>query len=185
MPSTSEPSGIFHAGRDDGLGSDEALLANRGSVENDRAHADEAFITDGAGVDDGAVADGHPVADETGEIIREVNHGVVLDVGVMTDDDAVDVAPEHGVVPDAGEISERHITEHDRAACEVNPPAERRRFAQKGVELLFELGLERVHPKRVSWSRWNFPLENTGKDCWRLFPAILFHGGRRGGERTD
>ena len=35
---------------------------------------------------------GDVIAEDAGVIICEMQHGVVLDVGVMTDDDAIDVA---------------------------------------------------------------------------------------------
>ena len=53
--------------------------------------------------------DRHVVADEARQILGEMHHGVVLDVGVAANNDPVDVAAQDGVVPDAGMIADFHI----------------------------------------------------------------------------
>jgi len=111
------------------------LPADDRAVQNHRAHADERFVADGAGVDDRAVADGDPVADEARRIVREVQHGVVLDVRVVADDDAVDVAAQHRAIPNAGKISNRHVADDGHGFGDENILAERRFFAEKSVEL--------------------------------------------------
>ncbi len=94
---------------DEGAGADDAALTDDGTVEDDGAHSDEAFVVDGAGVDHGLVADGDAGADEAGEIVGEVEHGAVLDIGGIADLDTVDVAPEDGPVPDAGVLADGDI----------------------------------------------------------------------------
>ena len=124
------------AGRDEGLRADDGLFADNRAIQNDRAHTDEAFIADFAGVDDGAVAHGDPVTKDARKFIGEVQHGVVLHVGVVADDDAVDVAAQHRAVPDAGVGAERDIP-YDRGGFgDERALAELRLFAQKRVQLL-------------------------------------------------
>ena len=89
------------------------LFADDRAVQNHRAHAHQHFVADLAGVDNRAVADGDPVAEHAGEIVRQMQHGVVLHVGVVADDDAVDVAAQHRAVPDAGMRAERHVADDD------------------------------------------------------------------------
>ena len=61
----------------------------------------------------------------------------------MADDDAVDVAAEDGVVPDAGVASpKRDVAHHDGGFDDVNARADRGRFAQERIELFFELAHE-------------------------------------------
>ena len=69
------------------------------------------------------------------EIVREMQHGVVLDVRVVADDDAVDVAAQHRAIPHAGMRAERHVAEDDGGLGEINALAELRLFAQERVEL--------------------------------------------------
>src|ERR1035437_5413938 len=90
-------------------------------------------------MDNRTVADGDPVADEAREIIREVQHGVILDVRVVADDDAVDVAAQHRAIPNARMRTKRHVADDDRSFGEVNALAELRFLPQKFVELLFRL----------------------------------------------
>ena len=73
------------------------------------------------------------------EIVREMQHGVVLDVRVVADDDAVDVAAHHRAIPHARMRAERHVAKHDGGLGEINALAELRRFAQKCVELFHRI----------------------------------------------
>ena len=84
------------------------------AIEDDRAHADEHFIRNGAGVEDRLVADGDQFADERGKIVRKVNHGAVLHIRARADDDAIDVAAQHGAVPHARLLLERDVADHTR-----------------------------------------------------------------------
>ena len=84
-----------------------------------------------------AVANGDPVAEDAGQYVREVQHGVVLNVRVMADDDAVDVATQHGAIPHARMRAERHVAEHNGGPGNVNAFAEPWLFAQERVELFF------------------------------------------------
>ena len=68
----------------------------------------------------------------------DMNHGVVLNIAVMADDNAVDVATQNGVVPDAGMVAERDIADDDAGAGDINVLANRWFFAQKCIELLLE-----------------------------------------------
>src|SRR5262245_19225419 len=85
------------------------------------------------------MADRDEVAENTGEFIREMQHRVVLNVRVVPDRDAVDVAPNDGVVPDARIISQSNVAEHNRSFCDVHAFAEFRLSAEESVQLSFEL----------------------------------------------
>ncbi len=126
--------------RHERLCANERLSADDRAVENDRAHSHEDFIAERAGVDDGGMADGDVIADQAWEIVREMKDGVVLDIGMVSDDDAIDVAAHDGVIPDARTGPELYIPKHGGATCDVNALAEFRFFAQETVELLFEFG---------------------------------------------
>jgi len=86
------------------------------------------------------------VTHQTGKFVSQVEHGVVLDVGVVADDDAVDVTTDDGVIPNTGLVTQGHVPQHRRAMGDINSLAERRLFSQERIKLLFGLLLERVHP---------------------------------------
>ena len=117
---------------------DERLFTDFRAVENGRPHADQTFVANGARVDDGRVADGHVIADDAAEVIGEVKDGVVLNIAVMTDGDAIDVAAQNGVIPDAGMVAERDVADDDAGAGNINVLANRWLFTQKCIELLLE-----------------------------------------------
>ena len=71
------------------------------TVEDDRAHADQAEVLDRARVNDRGVTDRAVVADRrAGEVARHVNDGVVLDRRARADPDRHHVAAHDGAVPD-------------------------------------------------------------------------------------
>jgi hypothetical protein len=136
--------------RYESVGADERLRADLSAVEDRRAHADEAFVADGAGVDNRAVADGDPITDEAWKFIGEMQDGVVLNVGVMADDDAIDVAAQDGVIPDAGMIAEGNVAKDNGGARDVNAGAEGGFAAQKSIQLLIQFAVahEKEKPGR-------------------------------------
>src|SRR5207249_788869 len=98
-------------------------------------HADQRFVTQGAGMHDGGMADGDKIPDQAGKFIREMDDGIVLDIGVMADGDAVYVTPHDGVVPHAGIISDSDVSQDHGAVSDINPFAEGRFSAQEFFEL--------------------------------------------------
>ena len=83
--------GDLRATEDEGLGTDEAVVPDDGTVENDRTHADEAVVTDRAGVDDGGVSHRHAAADGRAEVCRDMDDGIVLNVALLADYNRCDV----------------------------------------------------------------------------------------------
>ena len=69
------------------------------------------------------------------KIIREMQHGVVLDVRVVADDDAVDVAAQHRAIPHARMRAERHVADDGGGFGDENIFSELRLFAEKFVQL--------------------------------------------------
>ena len=130
--------------RDQRLGANQTLRADFRAVQHYRAHADEAFVSYGAGVDDGGMPDGDVTADEAWELVRQVQHRIVLDIAPLTHDDAVNVAAQDGIVPDAGTIAESDVAHDDRAAGNINVLAQEGLLAQKRAELIGER-IKRFH----------------------------------------
>ena len=112
---------------------DNGLRPNQRTIQNRRSHPDEAFVLNGAGVDDGGVTDGDVASEDARKIIGEMQDGVVLNVGVFADDDAVDVAAEDGVIPNTGMRAEGDITEDDGGAGDVDVRAEGGALAEESV----------------------------------------------------
>ena len=148
----------FRSLRHQRLRADDGLFADDRAIQNHRAHADERFVADGAGVDDGGVADGDPVADDARKIVREVQHGVVLDIRVVADDDAVDVAAQHRAIPHAGMRAERHVANDDGGLGDEDIFAELRLPAEKFIELLCEF----VHAGNLSLNAQRHNLKEGG-----------------------
>ena len=84
------------------------------------------------------MANGNVVANDAGEVVGEVEDGVVLDVGVVSDDDPVDVAAGNGVVPDTGVVAKGDVAEDDCAFGDVNIFAEGWFFVEEGLKLFEE-----------------------------------------------
>jgi len=128
------------------LGADDGLFANDGAIEDHRAHAHQHLVTDLASVDHGAVAHGDPVAKETGEIVGEMQDGVVLHVGMVANDDAVDVAAQDGAIPNAGVVTEGDVANDGGESGDEDV------FAQAGMaaEKPIELGVEFAHAAKVA-----------------------------------
>jgi hypothetical protein len=65
-----------------------------------------------------------------------MQHGVVLNVGMVADDDAVDVAAQHRAVPNTRMRPDGHVAQDDGSPGKVNTPVEFRLLAQERVKLL-------------------------------------------------
>src|SRR5437870_6278145 len=110
------PGRNLRAGGDEAPGADHRPLPDLDPVQDDAADADERVVADAASVQDYAVADGHPVAHHDREPARvHVDDGVVLDVRLPADADALDVPAQHRAVPDAAAGADRHVADHDGA----------------------------------------------------------------------
>ena len=79
-------------------------------VEQGGAHADEGKVIDIGSVDGDVVTDGYIVADaDGGFLVKRVEHASVLNVHAVADADAVHIATQHGVEPDAALVAHHHI----------------------------------------------------------------------------
>jgi hypothetical protein len=88
-------------------------------------------------MNDGDMANSDVIAHDTREIVRQVQDGVVLDIRMVSDDNAVEVTPEHGVAPDAGVLTERHVAEQNRAPSDINAFAQGWFLQKEPVQLPF------------------------------------------------
>jgi hypothetical protein len=111
------------------------LRSDFGAIKNRGTHADEDFVADFAGMDDCGVSDSDKVSEFAREVVGEVEDGVILDVRVVSDNDTIDVAAKHGVVPDAGMITDGNVANNDRALGDVNTGAQGGFFEEEGREL--------------------------------------------------
>ena len=95
--------GIF---QHNGAGGDQAVLFHHGVIHDDGAHADEHIIFQGATVYDGAVADGNVIPDNGGgALIGAVDDRTILDIDLVADPDAVHVAADDALEPEAAVVS--------------------------------------------------------------------------------
>src|SRR5438045_1931198 len=101
------------------------------------------------------VADGDVISDKTRQIPFEMHHGVVLDIGMMADDDSVDISAQDGVEPNTGKLPQGHIPHDYYAFCDIDTLAKARLLVKKFIKLLFD----RVH--------------GNGKGYWSLAGATI------------
>src|SRR5437867_3382280 len=77
------------SGCNQSFGPDETLISDDRAIQDDGAHPDQTLVPHRGRVHNGRVPHRHPIAQQTGKIVGEVKDGVVLNVGVMADDDPV------------------------------------------------------------------------------------------------
>jgi len=92
-----------------------------------------------------------------------MQHRIVLDVRMMANHDAVDVAAQNDVVPNARMVADLHVAKNDGGLSEVNAPAESWFLPEEGVQLFFQFthglvvpirrGLKNKKPPRISSGR--------------------------------
>lgn len=111
----------LHALRDQRIGPDDRLGTDVGAIEDCRSHADEDIIRNGAGMDDGGVTYGDIIADHAGKIVGEMDDGVVLDVRVVANHDAIDITAKYRVIPDARAVAEGDVADDDGGSGDVGP----------------------------------------------------------------
>ena len=88
------------------------------TIQDDRADADQAFVTDGAPMDDDAVADGDIIADGHHIALRasrirvcDMDDAAVLDIAARPDADMIDVTADHRHRPYRRLGSDHHIAD--------------------------------------------------------------------------
>src|SRR5262249_13704213 len=117
-------------------------------------HPDQNIVADGAGMDDGSMANSHVVSHQTRILVSQMQHRVVLDVCVVSDDYPINVSAQNRVVPDARIIPDCHVADHHRSLSEINMGTDGRLLLQKGFKLL-----ERVcHANRLKQEPMMLPI---------------------------
>src|SRR5438128_2497872 len=102
----------FRPDRDERVRTEDGACADLYIIENNRAHPNKHFIVDFAGVHDSAVAHGNQLAYGRWIICVQVNNSIILNVRARSNDDAVDVAAQHGPVPNARFFCERDVANY-------------------------------------------------------------------------
>src|SRR4029434_10429304 len=78
------------------------------------AVSNQTFLAEQRRVDRAVVADGRAGADLGAPARRHVDDGAILHVIPAAHHDRVEVAAEHGVVPDGRALLDRHVADNDR-----------------------------------------------------------------------
>src|SRR5690606_35252483 len=111
--------GHLHVFRDQGVGADQAPLADAGAVKDHRVHADQAAVADGAAMEHHFVAHHHLPANDTGHALVHVDHRALLDVGIVADHHPVVVGADHHIEPDAHPPPDLDGPDHGGAGGDV------------------------------------------------------------------
>ena len=120
--------------RDQRASRDHGAALHDGAVHDRGTHAHERVVLHGARVEDGVVPHGDPVADDRGSRdaadvgLGDVDHGVVLDVGLGSDADGVDVAAEDGAVPHGRFLADGDVADDARGGGDEPGAGQRRHF---------------------------------------------------------
>src|SRR5437867_5389550 len=107
-------------------------------------------------MDDGGMADGNVVAQQARILIGQMQHGVVLNVCVMTNNDLINVSTQHGVMPDTRTIPDRDVANHHCSLSEIDIGTDHRLFSQKSFKLLDDV----CHGNRLKQEPVALPTKN-------------------------
>jgi hypothetical protein len=104
-------------------GSDQAVVWDDSSVEDDCPHANKNIIAYLAAMKNGPMTDSYIIANDGRPIIIYMDYTVVLNVGILSDNYISNVSPDDGVIPDTGPF------------FQDNPPNENSIISHKGFRM--------------------------------------------------
>src|SRR5581483_4603633 len=103
----------------DRAGGDDRVFSDLGVVHNDGTHADEDAIVDDAAMYDGVMTYRNVVADaNTGFLVCPVDNDTVLDIYLIAKVDTIDIAPYHGVEPNATIVAHLYVAHYCGVRCD-------------------------------------------------------------------
>src|SRR6266853_3271224 len=109
----------FNAFHEQGAGGDDRPGPDVRTVQQNRAHANEALVFNSTAVHDRAVADGHVVADcRRMRLGHDMDDGAVLNVAAAADFDPVHIAADDHAHPDAALFADLHFADHLRTGID-------------------------------------------------------------------
>ena len=140
---------------DQRIGANQTPVTDHCAVQDGGSHSDQHFVANRAGVNNRRMTDRHVVPHQARTLVCQVQHGIVLDVRVVPDNDAIDVAPQDCVIPNAGMIAESNVADNHRAARNINVAADGRLSPQKR----FQLPRHFRHGNRLIQERKQLPIK--------------------------
>lgn len=96
---------------------DNGVFTHDGTVEHNRAHADQGAAFDGAAVQNGGVSDGDVVLNDAGKAFFRMNDGIVLHVAADSHRDGLQISAQYSSRPDAAVVFEFDATDHLGGFC--------------------------------------------------------------------
>jgi hypothetical protein len=98
---------------------DKSAFANDGTIEDHSIHTDKGAVMHRAAMQDSRMSDRYILAN-FGWIpeVRYVNNDIILDIRIFSDVDALDVATDDDIKPNADILAEHDIADDARARCE-------------------------------------------------------------------
>ena len=108
-PNRKRPGRHFLALREHRAGGQPCPFSHDGAVECPGSDSDKCPVFDRRSVDHCGMADGHAVTDPGGDVFIAVDHNVVLDVGLGTNTDPVELCPYHRTEENEGPRSDLDV----------------------------------------------------------------------------
>src|SRR5581483_1162794 len=102
-------------------GGDHCLFAYNGKLQYNGAHPDYGAVFDGAAFQQSSVADGHVVAKQRLILFRSMQHSIILNTRVATNDDLVLVGAQNRSVPDAGPFANLYVADYHCGRSHKSP----------------------------------------------------------------
>lgn len=110
--------GHDHPFADHATGSDEAALADHGSIEYAAAHAEQRAVLDHTGMGESTVTEADPIAEDAGPRLADMQTAEVLHVALGPKLDVIDIAAQHGAEPHRATGTEADIADQGRIGSE-------------------------------------------------------------------
>src|SRR5207237_10899070 len=106
---------------DQGSSGDDRTGTDAGTIQDDRAHPDQAAVLNGATVQRNRVANGYVIAQENAEfLLHAMQDAAILNIGIMSDPDRVYVATQYGVHTDAVMLAKSNISDQLLELVQLN-----------------------------------------------------------------
>ena len=112
--------GILHSWKNERRGANHRIFRKPDAIKDPCSKPNQAIIFDGASMKNGPVTDGNPISNADGMALPAMDDGAILNIRSPADPDGIRVAPYDGIMPNAGLLSDVHVTNDLRGVGDKN-----------------------------------------------------------------